>query len=271
MLATAASPARADEACDQALADGQKLKDKQELIAAQRELLKCAQAGCGEAMVSVCLPILEGVEKAIPSLIVVATQSGKDLFDATVSVDGHELSTSLDGRALSIDPGRRKIRVVPKDPALAPIEREILVIEGEQRRKLALDFPSAPSKCVGANCAAPPSEATSSGPRPAIVAGAVIGSAALACWGAFAGFAGYGLTKENDDLVPGGSSQQDVDDVKELYVIADGFLAAASVLSAASLTAFIVGATDGADTTPAKAGALRLEIGPLYAGAMISF
>jgi hypothetical protein len=179
--------ARADEpgsetsVCVVAFERGQALRREGALREARDQLLLCAQASCPELLSERCLPWLEEVRAAIPTVIVAAKDAaGRDVFDARIVVDGEVVAERLDGRPLELDPGPRRIRV--ERPGMIPVERDVVIVEGEQRRRLdvVLEPPGEPEPAPEP---APPAEVVAEdGPSGALIASyslVALGTAAL--------------------------------------------------------------------------------------------
>ena len=142
----AALPARAAdvvEACAAASEEAQARRDRGELREARKLLLTCAAEACPAVVRKDCAAWLEDVEARQPSIVLrVRDAAGQDRADVRVSIDGVEAVSSLDGRALAVDPGSRKLRFEAEGaPA---VEQTVLVREREQGR--VIDVVLAPAK-----------------------------------------------------------------------------------------------------------------------------
>lgn len=135
--ALGSAPARADsiEACASASEEGQVLRDRGELRAARALLVKCAAETCPGVIRKDCAEWLEAVDRKMPSITPrVRDDAGRDLTDVRLLADGEVLATTLDGRAISIDPGPRRLRF--ERAGAPPAEEAIVVREGEKNRPI---------------------------------------------------------------------------------------------------------------------------------------
>jgi hypothetical protein len=118
----AASRARADETvtttCGDAFDQSQVRRDDGKLLEARRLLRVCSGPSCSPTQQRLCSEWLADVEARVPSLILSATDgSGGDLVDVKVTMDGVQVATRLDGRALEVDPGPHSLLFEPTDGA----------------------------------------------------------------------------------------------------------------------------------------------------------
>jgi hypothetical protein len=135
--ALSAGTARAADkaACARAYEDGQKQRAAGSLRAARDLFLVCAEPDCPDATKKDCVAWVAEVEATMPTVVLSATgESGEDLVDVRVSLDGQPFSDSVDGKAKMIDPGKHVLRF--ERAGAPPIEREIVVKQGEKDRKV---------------------------------------------------------------------------------------------------------------------------------------
>jgi hypothetical protein len=102
-----ASRADADApTCGDAFDESQVKRDDGKLLEARRLLRVCSGPACSPAKQKLCSEWLDDVEARVPSFILSAKDgSGADLVDVRVTMDGVQVATALDGRALEVDPG----------------------------------------------------------------------------------------------------------------------------------------------------------------------
>lgn len=104
-----AEPKPGDEKhiCIAAFDQAQRLRNASQYLLSQRELLKCANPSCGDALMSECTAMYSQQEAAIPSIVLSARDAGKgiDLNEVEVSIDGKLLVHVLDGKPIPLDPG----------------------------------------------------------------------------------------------------------------------------------------------------------------------
>lgn len=127
--------ARADDKqrCIEASEQAQKLKDEHKLSKAREFFLSCTREGCPGPIVRACTEDLADVERRQPTLVFQARDpDGRDLVGVKVSVDGEERVSSLDGRAIPIDPGVHAVHFDAE--GFEPSEQQVVVAEGEKQR-----------------------------------------------------------------------------------------------------------------------------------------
>jgi hypothetical protein len=225
----AAAPARADDVreCTAAHEQAQVLRQGGKLGAAQRELLRCASAGCPDLVQEDCSRMLQEVETSQPTVVIEAVDAqGHETADVAVSVDGVRVAERLDGRALRIDPGEHTVRF---ERAGKVLEERLLFREGEKNRTLRADFgtlePRAP-----APKAPVPTAARAEPPPPAPTWGHptstwILAGLGVVGVGMFAVFGGLGKSEESSlDKCKPGCGHARVNDMFRDYAIADASL-----------------------------------------------
>ena len=86
---------------------------------------------------------LSEVDKAMPSVVIKATgPSYRDMIAVRVWLDGALLFDRLNGLAHPVDPGAHQFRF--EADGMIPIEEQVLIREGEERRMLAIQFSALP-------------------------------------------------------------------------------------------------------------------------------
>ncbi|EYF00782.1 hypothetical protein [Chondromyces apiculatus] len=142
-----APPVHADvvEACVEASEEAQARRDRGELQAARALLLTCASADCPAIVQRDCTSWLEDVDARQPSIVPrVRDAAGHDRADVRLLIDGKEVAASLDGRALPVDPGPRRLRVEAE--GAAPVEQTLQIRERERGRVVDVVLADLPSK-----------------------------------------------------------------------------------------------------------------------------
>jgi hypothetical protein len=100
---------------------------------ARESLLVCVSDRCPAVLQPDCTRWLTEVEAALPSVSFAAKDAdGKDVTAVRVSIDGQPLTDTLDGKAISIDPGSHTVRF--EHAGEVPIEQAIVIREGEKAR-----------------------------------------------------------------------------------------------------------------------------------------
>lgn len=171
--------------CGAAYVNAQQLMRRGELRAARAQLIVCAK-DCLPEVQRDCTTWLTEVGSSIPTLVVVALDAqGHELSDVAVEVDAERRAARLDGRALEVDPGKRRLTLrrgeISKQVALT-------VLQGEKNRRIEVSFPE-----VNSARPAPQPLAPSTGDAaPPKAGGASAGSLPALAW-VSAGVGGVGL------------------------------------------------------------------------------
>jgi len=135
-LVTSSASADVKAACLDASSKAQTLRDAHKLVEAREQLRVCAAALCPSVVQSDCANWLADVEKALPSVVLVAKNgAGSDLADVTVSVDGQLLASKLDGQALPINAGPHTFHFERGDGST--LDRQVIIREGEKNQEVA--------------------------------------------------------------------------------------------------------------------------------------
>jgi hypothetical protein len=194
------------------------------LMSAVENLRRCADAACPKLIESDCAEWLVETERALPSIVVVATGPGGDVQDVRVSIDGNLLVARITGGAIDVDPGEHRFRF--ELAGEAPIERTLVVREGEQRRRIEVAFGAAATRTPDAReeravtaSAVPDQERAGAGPWPyALGAVGIVGVGGFA----FFGYRGLRIKSELDDQnCKPACSQARVDEGNRQFLIAD--------------------------------------------------
>jgi hypothetical protein len=139
-------PAAAEDersACATAAESAQALRSEHKLQEARQELLVCAQARCPKLVRTDCLQWLSELERVMPSVVVKASSPlNQELIAVEVWIDGVKVADKLDGLARPVNPGVRHFRFEAN--GMLPLDQQIVVREGEDRRMLAVQFTARP-------------------------------------------------------------------------------------------------------------------------------
>jgi hypothetical protein len=191
LAAALASPgASADVASCIAASEGSlTLRQQGKLHDSLHQLAICADASCPDEVKTECARRIDAVNAAMPTLILAARDgAGNDLSDVRVSMDGAPLASALDGRPRSIDPGEHVF--VFEMAGQAPVERRLVLREGERDRREEVVIGAPPPPAGGAPTA--PAPAAPSGWTPqrtlAVVGGGLglVGVGLGTSWGLYA-------------------------------------------------------------------------------------
>ncbi len=144
-----ASPALAQDdrlhgkqACAQAYTEAQTLRDEHKLVAAREKLRICTQSVCAPFIVRDCSIWMTDTEARIPRVVLTALDAnGESLLDVAVTIDGSPLVSSVDGRAVDVDPGAHTFGFTRKDGT--KVERQVLVREGNGAQEVSVRFEAA--------------------------------------------------------------------------------------------------------------------------------
>ena len=213
-------------ACATIAEQAQELRKEHKLRDAQQKFLICAQPNCPVVVRADCMQWLSDVDKALPSVVIRASgPSNNELIAVHTWVDGAVFSDKLDGLARSVDPGIHNFRF--EADGMSPVEQQIVIREGENRRMLVVQFNPIPSV---------PSDSTffdSSQARPLPVLPVVFGGVGLVALGSFAYF-GINGRGEAADLASGCGatktcSDAQIDHVRRKLQLADISLAVSLV------------------------------------------
>jgi hypothetical protein len=241
-LILAVASARADEArsCADDAERAQELRDGGKLLAARDLFVRCAQPTCAAAVKRECARWLDETTQRIPTIVPSAREeSGEEVTDAKVSIDGAPIALRAAGSAVPLDPGPHTVRF--EAPGRAPSEVRVVAHEGEHVRVVSVTFlPTArphadapPPPVREAPVAAPPSRV----PALAYVtgAGAVVGLGVWAVAGVL-GVVDYGHLK---DRCSPDCAHDDVTRARTELAVASIGLAVGLVCAAATVVLFL--------------------------------
>ena len=156
--------------CAESFDKGQALRRENKLRSAREALLECSTPACPAMMMKDCSDLLLEIEQSMPSIVVTAKDaSGVDAIAVKVIADGVVLTTTLDGKALVLDPGVHAMRFEMN--GATPIERQVVVHEGQKAQPVEIVLDANPPKAPPADPSTPnqsdkpPPESTSSSMR----------------------------------------------------------------------------------------------------------
>ena len=194
--ASALAATKKDE-CIGAFDRGQRARREGHFKEAKESLVLCSALECPAVVRADCADVLRQVDAAQPSIVLKASDAkGADLTDVTVELNGAPIATSLDGRALPVDPG--PLALVFKRPPWEPVTVNVVIAETEKNRIVVARLgPPAPAQLP-----VPPPAKVEDAPARSIVGWAVPGVlAAIGAAGfAFGGIVRLGAGSDAEDL-----------------------------------------------------------------------
>lgn len=222
-VARAADKAECDAAYDQA----QTFRDAKKLVEAREQLRACARATCPQSMVRDCTGWLADAERAIPSVVLVATDAaGNALPNVNVSIDGAP-PRALDGTSWDVDPGPHTFAFVGGGGTR--VEKQVLAVQGTKDQRVVVALVTAPVVVAPV----PEPARSSRGPwKPVGYALLGVGAAGLVLGGVFGAVALSTKSKDcSDDLCHPGTSSTVLaqGNVSTAGFVAGGILAAAGI------------------------------------------
>ncbi len=241
VLATTGA-ARAEPDCPTASEEGQRQRDQGHVLQARELFRACAKATCPGVVRKDCTKWLTEIEESLPSIVVAARDgSGNDLTNVKVSVDGKEVATKTDGKAIAIDPGEHVLRF--EADGLPTATEKIVVRVGEKNRLVKVQLgeapattaPVAPAPAPAQPPIGPPRSGASESSTPRTV-GFVLGGVGILAIG---GFAILGGTAKSDldglkSTCAPYCAQADLDSVKTRMLVGD-------ILLGTGVAALVVG------------------------------
>jgi len=130
--------------CIAANEEAQSLQRSGHLRGARDRLRLCTSHACPGAVREDCAARIHDVEEALPSVVLAARDAaGADLVEVRVTLDGEPLASTLDGKAIDVDPGEHAFGFVAPDGAR--VDERVVVREGERRRVVEARFASPPA------------------------------------------------------------------------------------------------------------------------------
>jgi len=216
----------------------QHLRRTGKLMAARGALAFCSQEGCPGPVKSDCLAWTTEVNAVIPTLVLSASSPKGPETKVSVYLDGKLLRNELTSEELELEPGVHVLRF--ELSPYEPVERELLVVEGQRGRTLNVDFKAPEPRAAPAPVATPalaPSPSLEKAPeaeRPVPTLSYVFGGAALV---GLAGFIGFGVSGMNEKNSLEASCAPLCDDselegVRTKFILADTSLGIALVSAA---------------------------------------
>ena len=137
------------EACVASFDRGQRAQSDRALRRALTDLIVCAQESCPTVLRADCAGVLAEVRSALPTVVFAADDgNGHELTDVKVFAGSELIASTLDGRAIPVDPGAVELRFeVPGRPPLATTR---MIREGEKSRAIRVSLASAAGPAAAA-------------------------------------------------------------------------------------------------------------------------
>ena len=144
-LVCVVTDARADdptkEQCFSANETAQSLRQAGKFEPARTQLLICIAKSCSVAVRDDCNERLNDLVKATPTIVFTAKGAGDaDLLAVKVTMDGAPLADSLDGTALTVEPGEHTFEFTTD--GYAAVSKKLVVREGVKGRQETIAFGS---------------------------------------------------------------------------------------------------------------------------------
>ena len=239
--------AAASTVCPDSYEKAQEERAAGHLRSALVHLKSCIDPSCAKFIRDDCARWMDQVESALPTVVFAAQSKGQDLTDVEVSCDGEPLMSALDGKAVPVDPGPHDFSF--RAPDRNPVQRQIVIREGEQNRLIAVEF-SVAETSASTTASADANLPAESRTHRAVARYLPYGLAGLGALGGagFALFAIQGNSQKGDlerSCSPHCQSSQ-VDSVKTKYVLADTCLAVGLVSVGVATYLFLTRRSQGA-------------------------
>jgi hypothetical protein len=129
-------------ACANSYEKAQELRQASKLREAKEALQSCVKNSCGDFVQRECTKWLVQIDAEMPSMVLLAKdEAGLPILDVQVTMDGELLTSRLDGRAVSVDPGMHDFAFQTVSGAV--VERRVPIMQGERNRLVSVEFPAA--------------------------------------------------------------------------------------------------------------------------------
>lgn len=116
--------------CVAANESAQDLQRSEKLLEARGQLQTCAAKACPRAVRQDCTDRLHAIESTLPTVLFVAKDvGGADATQATLTVDGVLVPSSIDGNPIPIDPGQHTVTLSLQ--GRAPVVLRLSLSEGD--------------------------------------------------------------------------------------------------------------------------------------------
>jgi hypothetical protein len=258
MLAETAAKADDREACANAAEQAQSLRDEGKYRRAREQMLICARDVCPGPIKSDCGKWLDQIERDAPTVVFGAKDSGKDVTDVKVWMDGVAVTEKLDGKPQLVDAGEHTFKF---EHGGVVKEEKVLIQAGQKGRAITVAFGQATTT-------PPPPPPVEEG---SLVPALVVGGIGVLALGSFTLFGIQGKN-EVDDLqkCKPRCAESDVDKARTKLIIADISLGVGIVALAVSAYMIITRpkVSDHVDVKTSKNDkpTFRFDFGPTTGG-----
>jgi hypothetical protein len=246
-------------ACIEAYELAQKFRQEAHMSDAKKKLMVCMREVCPPVLRKDCDQWLNDLNQVMPSIVIAAKgPQGADVADVKVVMDGHILTEHLDGKGISLDPGMHSFRF--EYAGLPPVERQLLVREGEKNRTVAISF-TGENGAAAASASAPVEKQ-----RPVPASVYVLGAVGVLALGSFAYFGIQGRSDASElDRCKPNCAEGDVDSARKKLIIADVSLGVGVVSLGTAL--YLLLSRPEVDSAE-KVSAARLDVRSVPGGAI---
>jgi hypothetical protein len=139
LFAVATNAAADVQACLGASEKGQRARAAGKLREAREQFLVCGADACPGLVRKDCIHWNTEIAASLPTVVFGAKdKQGRDLFDVTVSMESEVLVKKLDGKSVTIDPGKHTFKF--ESSGLPAQTETVLVKEGERARNISVVF-----------------------------------------------------------------------------------------------------------------------------------
>lgn len=244
-LVLGAPPARADSTCISAYEQTQTLRKDGKPLASRAQATLCSRDACPALLAKDCTRWLAELDAIIPTVVLdPRTPSGALRADVRVKLDGALLDEKIDGKPVPLEPGLHTF--VFEAEGAAPVERALVLKEGEKHKKVTVTLAPAPD-ATGGNAGG-----AKSGARPVPIGVWLFGGASVVALATATVFAVDGLGKKSDlDSCKPHCAPSDVDAMSSSFTFADVALGAGVMAGAAAVYLFLTRPAVESSATPA--------------------
>jgi hypothetical protein len=238
------APAMTVNQCLDAHEQAQAARQSGDLLRARAALRQCSAASCPNLVSRDCVSWLAEVEQQIPSVIFRATRDGTDLINVRIFEGDRELTSSITGTPLELEPGAHQFRAELEG---APPQQATYVLQaGDKGRVISFQFVAPqPAPVLIAPSPAPTPPRTSPSPeqldRPVPVITYVLGGGALAAVITGGVLGGMALSEHNrlDESCSPVCPGDQLDHMSNLALAADISFVVAALVGGAALYTYV--------------------------------